>query len=108
MKKDTILKIGIAGGLYNVAYLILVVIYSNIHFPIQSMNNFGNMIMSRAIGEFIPFGFNSLARGIVNGALMGFLMGFIQFAGIAFMFNLVTTKNVVTNTFSKLIKKSEK
>jgi hypothetical protein len=102
MNKITIFKIGLAGGLYNLLALLFVSLVGQIH--IRAFSRLTMMMMQK----YGPFGYNLSFSGILSGCLWALILGFIQFGAIALIFNILSTKNSVTNTVSRWFKSSEK
>ncbi|MEI6042237.1 MAG: hypothetical protein WCQ00_01585 [bacterium] len=102
MKKITILEIGLAGGLYNVFALLFTNLIMQIHNPY--LGRFVMTVMQRSSS----FSYGLTTGSVLNGGLWVFLAGFIQFGGIAFIFYILSTRNVLTRTFSRWVKSSEK
>jgi hypothetical protein len=99
MSKITILKIGLAGGIYKLLTVVFVVIVAQTHFSI-----FRRMVMM-TMQNFGAFGFNpNTFFGILAGFLWAFIAGFIQFGAIAFIFNILVTDNVITKKITKWLR----
>lgn len=102
MNKITIFKIGLAGGIYKLITVLFAASVAQSHF------SFFRRIFMSAMQDFGAFGFNPNSfSGILSGCLWGFIGGFIQFGAIALIFNILSTKNVITNTFSKWFRSSK-
>ncbi len=101
MNKITIFKIGLAGGIYNLLSILIISIVGEMH--IRSFNR----IMMMAMQKYSAYGYNLTFSGVVSGCFFAFVIGFIEFGAIAFIFNILSTKNVITNTVSRWFKSSK-
>ncbi len=102
MSKITIFKIGLAGGIYKLLTIIFVVLVAQTHIVF-----FRRMVMM-TMQDLGAFGFNpNTFSGVFSGCLWGFVAGFIQFGAIALIFNVLSTKNVVTTTCAKWFRSSK-
>jgi hypothetical protein len=102
MSKITIFKIGLAGGIYKLLTILFVVSVAHTHIVF-----FRRMVMI-TMQNFGAFGFNpNTFSGVLSGCLWGFVAGFIQFGAIALIFNILSTKNIVTKTWSKWFRSSK-
>jgi hypothetical protein len=102
MNKITIIKIGLAGGIYNLLAVLFVSLIAQMH--IRSLGRL-TMLMMQKYG---PFGYNLTFSGVVSGCLWALILGFIQFGMIALIFNILSTKNVITDTVTRWFRSSKK
>ncbi|MEI6553154.1 MAG: hypothetical protein WCO09_01150 [bacterium] len=102
MSKNTIIKIGLAGGLYNLVSLFLISLAAEMH-----ISFFGRIYMS-LMQKYGPLGYNLSFGGMVSGCIWALVAGFIQFGAIALIFNILSTNNLITSTVSKWIRSSKK
>lgn len=102
MNKITIFKIGLAGGLYNLLSVLFISLIGQMH--IRAFSRL-TMVMMQKYG---PFGYNLTFSGMASGCLWALVLGFIQFGAIALIFNILSTKNIVTKTVSRWFRSSEK
>jgi hypothetical protein len=102
MNKITIIKIGLAGGLFNLLTVLFVSLVGQIHIRV-----FSRMVMLM-MQKYGPFGYNLTFSGVISGCFWALILGFIQFGAMALIFNILSTKNPVTNTVSRWFKSSEK
>ena len=98
MNKITILKIGLAGGIYNVLALLFVSIFAQ-----TRMAFFGRFVMM-TMQKYGPLGYNLSFSGTITGCIWAFLAGLVQFGLIALIFNILVSKN----SFSGLFKMGKK
>jgi len=102
MSRITIFKIGLAGGIYKLLTILFVVIVAQTHV------GFLRRMVMITMQNYGALGFNpNTFSGILSGCLWGFVVGFIQFGAIALIFNILSTKNVITNTVSKWFRSSK-
>lgn len=97
MNKITIIKIGLAGAAWNVTSLLFVAIIGQIRIP-----QFGRLVMIM-MQKYAPLGFNMKLNGVLVGLFWAAIIGFIQFAFMAYIYKIVTSKRFV----EKFIKNSE-
>ncbi len=102
MNKITIFKIGLAGGIYNILSILFVSIIAQAH------NRTFSRVVMVTMQKYGPFGFNQTFSGILSGCLWAFIIGFVEFGGIALIFNILSTRNFVTNAFSRWFRSSRK
>jgi len=86
MSKITILKIGLAAGIYNLLSILFLSITAEMH-----IRSFGRFMMS-AMQQYGAYGYNLTFSGIVCGCFWAFVLGFIQFGLIALIFNILSTR----------------
>lgn len=102
MSRITIFRIGLAGGIYKLLTVLFVVMVSQSHLVF-----FRRMVMI-TMQNYGALGFNpNTFSGVMSGFLWGFVAGFIQFGAIALIFNILSTKNVITITVSKWLRSSK-
>ena len=102
MSKNTIIRIGLAGGIFNLSSLLLVSLVAEMH--IRSLGRITGLMMQK----YGPFGYNLSFNGVLNGCFWALIIGFIQFGAIALIFNILSTRNIITVTASRWLRSSKK
>ena len=102
MSKITIFKIGLAGGIYNLLSILFISIVGEMH-----IKSFGR-IMMLTMQKYGAYGYNLTFSGVVSGCLWAFILGFIQFGAIALIFNILSTRNIITNKVSSWFRSSRR
>ena len=93
MKKITILKIGIAGGIYNVLSLLFISISAQ-----TKINFFGKFIMMY-LQRYGVIGYNLSILGTLIGCFWVFLGGLFQFGLIALIFDIINSNKSLSRWF---------